>query len=155
MEAMLKEQEAEERQQAKARTSEAGTAPEGPLSPTNLYHTQTVTDPPHEYLDHMKPLAHAFTAPVSPPSNMRQTSDYIPPMPNINPVLPPKSKKEIKAEEKERKAAQKAEEKAQVEARSQRRRRGQEARRGGSACCCCQDRRSRKVRSTRKHELAQ
>lgn len=120
MEAMLKEQEAEERQQNKARTSDAGTAaPEGPLSPTQLYHTQTVTDPPHEYLDHMKPLAHAATAPVSPPSNMRQTSDYIPPMPNINPVLPPKSKKEIKAEEKERKAAQKAEEKAQIEARKE------------------------------------
>jgi len=119
MEAMLKEQEAEERQQTKPRTSEAGTAPDGPLSPTQLYHTQTVTDPPHEYLDHMKPLAHAATAPVSPPSNARQPGDYIPPMPNINPVMPPKSKKEIKAEEKERKAAQKAEEKAQAEARKE------------------------------------
>lgn len=119
MEAMLKEQEAEERQQTKPRTSEAGTAPDSALSPSALYHTQTVTDPPHELLDHMKPLAHASTAPVSPPSNLRQGGDYIPPMPNINPVMPPKSKKEIKAEEKERKAAQKAEEKAQAAQRKE------------------------------------
>lgn len=117
MEAMLKEQEAEGQQAAKPRNSDAGTAPDSALSPTQmnnpLYHTQTVTDPPHEVLDHMKPLAHAATAPVSPPTNLRQTADYIPPMPNaIHPVLPPKSKKEIKAEEKERKASLKAEEKA-------------------------------------------
>ncbi|KAM0712279.1 hypothetical protein Q7P37_011373 [Cladosporium fusiforme] len=114
MEAMLREQEAEGQQQTKPRTSDAGTAPDSALSPTHmnnpLYHTQTVTDPPHEILDHMKPLAHAATAPQ--PGHMRQPDGHIPPLPNINPVMPPKSKKEIKAEEKERKAAQKAEEKA-------------------------------------------
>jgi ubiquitin carboxyl-terminal hydrolase 9/13 len=80
MEAMLKEQEAEEKQSSK---------------------------PPHDILDHMKPLAHAATAPV----NFRQPSDFVPPMPSINPVMPPRSKKELKAEEKERKAAQKVQEK--------------------------------------------
>jgi ubiquitin carboxyl-terminal hydrolase 9/13 len=78
------------------------------MSPSQLYHTQTVTDPPHDVLDHMKPLAHAATAPV----NFRQPNDFAPPMPSINPVMPPRSKKELKAEEKERKAAQKEKEKA-------------------------------------------
>jgi ubiquitin carboxyl-terminal hydrolase 9/13 len=104
---MLKEQEAEEKQASKPRTSDAGTAPDSAMSPSALYHTQTVTDPPHDILDHMKPLAHAATAPV----NFRQPSDFVPPMPSINPVMPPRSKKELKAEEKERKAAQKAQEK--------------------------------------------
>jgi ubiquitin carboxyl-terminal hydrolase 9/13 len=107
MEAMLKEQEAEEKQASKPRTSDAGTAPDSAMSPSALYHTQTVTDPPHDILDHMKPLAHAATAPV----NFRQPSDFVPPMPSINPVMPPRSKKELKAEEKERKAAEKAREK--------------------------------------------
>lgn len=117
MEAMLKEQEAEGQQQTKSRTSDVGTAPDSGLSPTQhmnnpLYHTQTVTDPPHEVLDAMKPLAHAATAPQA--SHTRQPTDHhpAPPLPNINPVLPAKSKKELKAEEKERKASQKAEEKA-------------------------------------------
>lgn len=109
MEAMLKEQEAEGQQPTKSRNSDAGTAPDSAMSPTGLYHTQTVTDPPHDILDHMKPLAHAATAPAF---NPRSPTDHIPPMPNINPVMPPRSKKELKAEEKERKAAQKAEEKA-------------------------------------------
>lgn len=112
MEAMLKEQEAEGQQPTKPRTSDAGTAPDSVMSPTGLYHTQTVTDPPHDILDHMKPLAHAATAPALAHNNPRPPTDYIPPMPNINPVMPPRSKKELKAEEKERKAAQKAEEKA-------------------------------------------
>jgi ubiquitin carboxyl-terminal hydrolase 9/13 len=110
MEAMMKEQETESQQSTKPRTSDAGTAPDSAMSPTQLYHTQTVTDLPHDILDHMKPLAHAATAPV----NMRQPSDFIPPMPNIIPVMPPRSKKELKAEEKERKAAQKAGEKAVI-----------------------------------------
>jgi ubiquitin carboxyl-terminal hydrolase 9/13 len=109
MEAMLKEQEAEGQQPTKPRTSDAGTAPDSAMSPSQLYHTQTVTDPPHDILDHMKPLAHAATAPV----NFRQPSDFpVPAMPSINPIMPPRSKKELKAEEKERKAAQKEKEKA-------------------------------------------
>ena len=115
MEAMLKEQEAEGQQSTKPRTSDAGTAPDSAMSPSHLYHTQTVTDPPHDLLDHMKPLAHASTAPV----NFRQPSDFAPPMPSTNPVMPPRSKKELKAEEKERKAAQKAEEKAQAAQRKE------------------------------------
>lgn len=116
MEAMLKEQEAEGNQQNKPRTSDAGTTPMDPstFSPPNLshlHHTQTVTDPPHELLDHMKPLAHAATAPVA-PDHHHAHSQSAPPMPSVANLNVPKSKKELKAEEKERKAAQKAEEKA-------------------------------------------
>lgn len=115
LEAMIKEQEAEadnHAEQRAARTSDAETARETAISPTlknPLHHMATATGPIPEEMDHMQALAHAATAPVKSPDEQPKT-DYTSPPP-INPIMPPKSKKELKAEEKERKAAAKAAEK--------------------------------------------
>ena len=116
LEAMVKEQEAEANNHAEqraARTSDTETARESALSPTfknPLQHMATVTSPIPEEMDHMQTLAHAATAPVRSPDETQPRADYMSP-PTINPVMPPKSKKELKAEEKERKAAAKVAEK--------------------------------------------
>jgi ubiquitin carboxyl-terminal hydrolase 9/13 len=107
MEKMLKEQEMEGQPttQVPTRVSETDTAREHATSPirTNgLHHvtTNVQTPMPEEYTHHMDPLAHAQTAP-----NTIHTMMYDGPPPT--PVLPTKSKKELKQEEKERKAAEK------------------------------------------------
>lgn len=124
LEAVLKEQEAEGVQQAATRVSEADIARD-PTSPTtraaNLEHSQTVTTPPAEYMAPMDPLAHAQTAPseMSPhrpaPFENGLTTTAAP----VSPVMPLKTKKELKAEEKERKAAAKAQQKLDEQKRKE------------------------------------
>ncbi|KAK5120389.1 hypothetical protein LTR85_006328 [Meristemomyces frigidus] len=110
LEAVLKEQEAEGQQPLASRVSNE--TAEG-MSPTkgDLRQTQTVTTPPVEAMAGMDPIEHAYTAPtellpVRPPFDHHFTS------PGISPVMPSKSKKELKLEEKERKAKEKADAKA-------------------------------------------
>ncbi|KAI7004551.1 cysteine proteinase, partial [Hortaea werneckii] len=119
LEAVLKEQEAEGTQQAASRMSEAQTAKDGatsPTKPTNLEHAQTVTTPPAEHMASMDPLAHARTAPTEmephrPPFESHATSPGSP--------IASKTKKELKAEEKERKAQQKAQAKLEEQKRKE------------------------------------
>ncbi|KAI7280706.1 cysteine proteinase [Hortaea werneckii] len=120
LEAVLKEQEAEGTQQAASRMSEAQTAKDGATSPTkpsNLEHAHTVTTPPAEYMASMDPLAHARTAPTEmsphrPPFEHRATSPG-------SPIATSKTKKELKAEEKERKAQLKAQQKLDEQKRKE------------------------------------
>lgn len=96
-----------------SRVSDAETAKDT-MSPTKngdaLHHFESAKTPIAEEMEYMDPLVHAATAPMS-PTAARPPFEQIPTTP-IVPVMPPKSKKEIKQEEKERKAAKKAEEKA-------------------------------------------
>lgn len=111
MEAMLKEQEAEGQQPAASRVSDAETAKDG-SSPTkaDLHQTQTVTTPPAESMADMDPLAHAQTAPLF--EHLQTTTP-------MSPIMPSKSKKELKQEEKERKAREKAEQRAAEQRRKE------------------------------------
>ncbi|KAK3675784.1 hypothetical protein LTR78_004425 [Recurvomyces mirabilis] len=129
LEAVLKEQETEGGlHPVPTRVSDAETALSG-LSPVkttghiDLRQTQTVTTPILERMEFMDPLAHAETAPegVSPPVTTDNNRAYFPAMPN-NPILSsnspatagtPKSKKELKAEEKAKKVAEKERSKAE------------------------------------------
>ncbi|RMZ20976.1 hypothetical protein D0859_15015 [Hortaea werneckii] len=123
LDAVLKEQEAEGTQQAASRMSEAQTAKDGATSPTkpsNLEHAQTVTTPPAEFMASMDPLAHARTAPTEmspprPPFEHHATSPGSP----IAPAAANKTKKELKAEEKERKAQLKAQQKLDEQKRKE------------------------------------
>ncbi|KAK4550026.1 hypothetical protein LTR36_002993 [Oleoguttula mirabilis] len=114
LEAVLKEQEAEGQQPLESRLSTTDTA-EG-LSPSkgDLRQTQTVTTPLGEAMAGMDPIEHAYTTPMeilhSPV--LRPPFDHQFTTPGISPVMPAKSKKEIKVEEKERKAKEKADQKA-------------------------------------------
>ncbi|GAB1732463.1 hypothetical protein NU195Hw_g966t1 [Hortaea werneckii] len=120
LDAVLKEQEAEGTQQAASRMSEAQTAKDGATSPTkpsNLEHAQTVTTPPAEFMASMDPLAHARTAPTEmsphrPPFEHHATSPG-------SPIATSKTKKELKAEEKERKAQLKAQQKLDEQKRKE------------------------------------
>jgi len=110
LEAMLKEQETEGGLHPVAsRVSDAETFKDG-LSPTraDLRQTQTVTTPILERMEFMDPVSHAETAPDNgvpaiprPQFTGHQTT------PMMSPVMPAKSKKELKAEEKQRKIAEK------------------------------------------------
>lgn len=119
LEAMLREQEMEGQQPAaESRVSTSEIAKEVVL-PTKdgLHHTQTVVPPIAEVMDHMEGLAHAVTAPLitedgKVPLQAVQTTP-------LTPLMPTKSKKDRKAEDKERKAAAKAEQKAIEEQRRQ------------------------------------
>lgn len=114
LEAILKEQEAEGQPPATSRVSDAETAKTDNLSPTKngLHQIQTVVTPTSEDMDHMESLAHAATAPpIAIASPVRSTFDHLQST-TIKPVMPVKSKKELKVEEKERKTKEKAELKA-------------------------------------------
>ncbi|KJY00209.1 ubiquitin carboxyl-terminal hydrolase creB like protein [Zymoseptoria brevis] len=113
MEAMLAEQEAEARaaNPAAAATSETEANNTSARNGHVLHPMMTAKTPIAEGMEHMDPLAHAHTAPLA---NTRAFESQNTP---FNPVLPSKSKKELKAEEKERKAAEKAAEKALIEKR--------------------------------------
>lgn len=117
MEAMLKEQEAEAGvpQPAATRVSDAEGSRDSfmsPLkSPNGLHVTSTNIQSPIAEEDFNHPLAHAKT---DPGLNAKSTFHTAPPP---IPILPTKSKKELKAEEKERKAAEKAAEKAEMKAK--------------------------------------
>ncbi|RMY99576.1 hypothetical protein D0860_08258 [Hortaea werneckii] len=121
LDAVLKEQEAEGTQQAASRMSEAQTAKDGATSPTkpsNLEHAQTVTTPPAEFMASMDPLAHARTAPteMSPP---RPPFEHHATSPGSPIATASKTKKELKAEEKERKAQLKAQQKLDEQKRKE------------------------------------
>lgn len=112
LEAVQREQEAEG-QAAANRASDAGTV-ENPQSPvkngSGLWHADTVTTPAVEEKDHFENLAHAATAPpMASPHTTKSPFEVT--TSSINPVMPAKSKKELKQEEKERKAAEKEAEK--------------------------------------------
>ncbi|RMY80136.1 hypothetical protein D0862_12869 [Hortaea werneckii] len=122
LDAVLKEQEAEGTQQAASRMTEAQTAKDGPgatspTKPSNLEHAQTVTTPPAEFMASMDPLAHARTAPteMSPP---RPPFEHHATSPG-SPIATSKTKKELKAEEKERKAQLKAQQKLDEQKRKE------------------------------------
>ncbi|KAK3615868.1 hypothetical protein LTR56_026325 [Elasticomyces elasticus] len=108
LEAMLKEQETEGGLHPVAsRVSDAETFKSDGLSPTkaDLRQTMTVTTPILERMEFMDPVTHAETMPdgaqpVRPPFTSHQTSP-------MSPVMPVKSKKELKEEEKQRKIAEK------------------------------------------------
>lgn len=124
LEAVLKEQETEGGlHPLPSRVSDAETAKDGSSPPKpDLRQTQTVTTPIHEEVEHMDSLAHAHTAPgVDSPAHSPFLHNETTP---LTPVLPPKSKKELKAEEKQRKVA----EKERVKAEEQKRREASEKR---------------------------
>jgi ubiquitin carboxyl-terminal hydrolase 9/13 len=115
MEAMLAEQEAEARAQA-GDTAATTSDPEASKRSSErnghpLHPTFTAKTPIAEDMEHMDPLAHAATAPLASTRGFESSN------PPFTPLLPTKSKKELKAEEKERKAAEKAAEKALIEKR--------------------------------------
>lgn len=118
LEAMLREQEQEGQQPAASRVSDAETAKDG-MSPTkaNLHQTHTVTTPISEDMDHMESLAHAVTAPPV-QTTIPISFEHLPNIP-LQPIMPSKSKKELKVEEKERKVREKAEQKALTEKRKE------------------------------------
>lgn len=117
LEAVLKEQETEGGLHPIAsRLSEADTAKDA-TSPLrgDLRQTQTVATPILERMEYMESLAHAETAPDVPlPMRPAFTAHQTNP---VMPVLPPKSKKELKAEGKQRKAAEKERQKAEEQKR--------------------------------------
>ncbi|TKA82873.1 hypothetical protein B0A55_00975 [Friedmanniomyces simplex] len=109
LEAVLKEQETEGGLHPVAsRVSDAETF-NGGLSPTkpDLRQTQTVTTPILERMEFMDPVAHAETAPDNAALPVRPPFTTAQPTAPMSPVLPGKSKKELKAEEKQRKVAEK------------------------------------------------
>lgn len=115
LEAMLKEQEMEGQQPSPmdSRVSDAGTAKDEGFGATKLQQTQTVMTPTREDMEHMESLAHAHTAPLTsttPGGAVRSPFESSNPV--LQPILPPKSKKEMKAEEKSRKLREKEEQKA-------------------------------------------
>lgn len=117
LEAVLREQAAEGQQNSQmsmgSRLSTTDTA-EG-VSPTkgDLRQTQTVTTPPAEAMASMDQLEHAQTAPTG--------AEFSSPVrPPFDPVMPAKTKKELKLEEKERKAKEKADQKAREVAMKER-----------------------------------
>lgn len=126
LEAVLKEQEMEGQQPVQSRASDAETAKEGlsPVKSTPVLN-QIVTTPIAEDMDHFENLAHAATAPdisatTKAPIEQIQTTP-------IAPLMPSKSRKEKKVEEKQRKAVEKAEQKALEEKRRQASQRRMEA----------------------------
>jgi len=119
LEAVLKEQETEGGlHPMTTRVSDAETAKDG-FSPAkfDLRQTQTVVTPIHEEMEHMDPVAHSMTAPdmhlpVRPPFPHAETTP-------MNPVMPTKSKKELKAEEKLRKLQEKEQQKIEDQKRKE------------------------------------
>ncbi|KAF7189358.1 putative ubiquitin carboxyl-terminal hydrolase creB [Pseudocercospora fuligena] len=125
MEAMLKEQEAEAGQkvQAATRVSEGDDNRTSLSSPVKangngLQHAITnLQTPIAEEETFINPLVHANTAPNF--GSIDQSAQFEPPVPP-KPILPTKSKKELKAEEKAAEKARKAAEKAEQKAREER-----------------------------------
>lgn len=123
LEAMLREQDAEARQAKMAKTTVPvsttdGDVPKDMLSPgarngNGLHHINTATTPLPTEMEHMSPLKHAATSPYQLQSPIERTMTS----PGLNPVLPSKTKKELKQEEKDRKAAEKVAEKEREEKR--------------------------------------
>ncbi|KXL41986.1 hypothetical protein M433DRAFT_74185 [Acidomyces richmondensis BFW] len=125
LEAVLREQEMEgQPQPAASRTSDAEPV-DGNASPTkpDLRQTQTVTTPSREDIEHMETLAHAKTAPAPTvlPTATRPVMEHLHTTP-ISPVMPSKSKKELKAEQKAEEKARKAREKEEQKELEQKRR---------------------------------
>lgn len=126
MEAMLKEQEAETREKAQAtvRVSDAEESRSSlnvsspiKVNGNGLHHAATnLQTPMIEEEMTMDPLIHANTAPNFGSKVQPHFEAPLPPMP----VLPIRSKKEIKAEEKAAEKARKAAEKAEQKAREER-----------------------------------
>ncbi|EMC95315.1 hypothetical protein BAUCODRAFT_72138 [Baudoinia panamericana UAMH 10762] len=119
LEAVLKEQEADGHlDQVNTRVSDAETAKDS-MSPTKaelLRQTQTVATPLHEEMEDLEPVAHALTAPDmghSPAPPVRPHFEHMPTTPALSPIMPSKSKKELKAEAKQRKVEEKEKEKAE------------------------------------------
>ena len=121
LEAVLKEQEMEGQHHASAptaaRTSDVDAAKDllTPLSKDP--HTILATTPLHEDLEHMDHLSHAVTAPAL--GARAATADDLTNTPTFNPIMPVKSKKELKVEEKERKAKEKADKKLEEQKRKE------------------------------------
>ncbi|KAK6438454.1 hypothetical protein LTR95_005339 [Oleoguttula sp. CCFEE 5521] len=125
LEAVMKEQEAEGHYtEPPMRTSEEPvlSTQSAKTNSNNLHTTMTVMTPPTEELDHMSHLTHAATAPIlaiPTPQQYSNPSQHLPTTPALQPILPTKSKKELKAEEKERKAQIKADEKIAIAKRKE------------------------------------
>ncbi|KAK3115539.1 hypothetical protein LTR53_004986 [Teratosphaeriaceae sp. CCFEE 6253] len=119
LEAVLKEQETEGGlHPVTSRVSDAETFKDG-LSPTkpDLRQTQTVSTPILEKMEFMDPVAHAETAPdngLPPVPQPYLTHHQTSPM---SPVMPSKSRKELKTDEKQRKIAEKERIKAEEQKR--------------------------------------
>ena len=119
LEAMIKEQQGMEAQQASAPVPNMEPSKNSFSSPIRNEsipaRTAAITTPITEEPDHLEPLSKAVTVPEHPtaaataPEQLQSKT--------ITPVMPTKSKKELKQEEKERKAAQKVEQKALEEKR--------------------------------------
>lgn len=114
LEAMQKEQDAEASQAKMAKTAVPVSTTDGEKNGNGIYNINTATTPlPSDMMDHMSPLKHAATSPFEMKSPLERTFTS----PALNPVLPSKSKKELKQEEKDRKAAEKVAEKEREEKR--------------------------------------
>ncbi|EME38360.1 hypothetical protein DOTSEDRAFT_75790 [Dothistroma septosporum NZE10] len=113
LEAVLREQDAElgANQTTPVRVSDVETSKDN-LSQNKiagiLSHAPTLQTPIVEDMEHMDPLVHAVTSPII--GNIPEKTPMVP-------IMPPKTKKELKQEEKEAKVAKKAQFKAEEDER--------------------------------------